>query len=237
MEIAIIIQSRDRSTRYPYKSIMNFYNGKSILKIQIDRFKVLPFQIIVATDDNSPNTVRIAEKNNVEVFIGKTDLVLDRFVDICKMYKLDGVFRVCGDNPFVQLALMYPVATWGLTGEYDYVAFENSMKRHEGLFLEYVSADALNSACFSTIQPYDHEHVTPYIYERPNKYKLKLLPIPPIMDKIQIRLTVDTKSDFNIVQKLYKIIGEKYWGQIYEYLYFRPKILKEMRKNIKENEK
>ena len=79
-------------------------------------------------------------------------------------------------------------------------------------------------------------NVTEWIYES-GWYNIKWLPIPPDLYKFKIRLTVDTKEDFEIAQEVYKHVGEKHWHYIVDYLWYRPYLTKRMRENIKRNEK
>lgn len=218
-KIGIVIQCRDNSTRYKQKSVRPFFEGKSILQIIIERFQIYNYPIIVATTENSPKTIEIADMVGALVYIMKDeDAVLARMYCAAKTYKLDGILRICADNPFVDLGLMYPILTWAETMDYDYIAFDNCMQRHEGFFLEYISTEALCVALNSTSSKYENEHVTPYIIERPEFFKQRILPIPPIMNKVFVRLTVDTEDDFKTAQEVYKHVGGKHWSNIYKYL-------------------
>lgn len=216
--IGIVIQCRDGSTRYKEKSIRPFFDGKSILEIIVDRFRIYDYPIIVATSKNSLKTIALCHMMDVLYYIGSEDDVLTRIYETLDIYNLDGILRVCADNPFVDLGLMYPVITWAETMDYDYVAFDNCMRRHEGFFLEYISAYALGVSVTDSDMHTDHEHVTPYIIRHPELFKQKILPIPPIMNEVFVRLTVDTEDDFKTAQEIYKHVGGKHWSQVYIYL-------------------
>ena len=58
-----------------------------------------------------------------------------------------------------------------------------------------------------------------------------------MMNEISIRLTVDTMDDFKLAQKIYRAVGEKHWGYIYKHVMNKPQILKEMKKNMRDNQK
>lgn len=235
--IGIIIQCRDFASRYPNKCVKNFFHGKTILDIIIDKFKHLGFKIIVNTTEDSYETIRITKEKKVNLFLRTYafDDVLFWFTECAKLYELDGVFRVCADNPLIQLSLMYPIKAHAITEKYDYISFERAMQRHEGFFLEYISTNALEKA--NKKATIDREHVTKYIYEHPSDFNLKILPIPPELNKVDLRLTVDTKADFKIARLVYSFVGENHWLYVANWCYNQPEILKKMKENIKRNPK
>lgn len=219
------------------KSIIPFFEEKSILEIIIERFQIYDYPIIVATTKNSRKTMALAGLMGIPCYAGSEEDVLGRIYEVVDIYNLDGILRVCADNPFVDLGLMYPIITWAETMNYDYIAFDNCMNRHEGFFLEYVSAYALNFAVIEADMSTDHEHVTPYIIRHPELFKQKILPIPPIMNEVFIRLTVDTEDDFIIAQEVYKHIGGKHWHRVVEFLQEHPEIEKQMLEGMRLNPK
>lgn len=239
MKIAICIQCRDNSERLYHKSVRRFYRRNSILETIIHRFKNVKLRnIFVLTTRNSPITIRQAKKAGAKVFIvDNEDNVLYRFFRFILVHKFDGVLRVCADNPFVSLALMYPVRKWAKSGGYDYVSFVDAMERHEGLFVEYISGRAIIDMHTKDLTDFDKEHVTTFIRKNPDLYIIKELPIPEIMDAIPIRLTVDTKDDLKVAKKMYSVVGEDYWANIYEYVRHNNKLYRQILKNKRDNPK
>lgn len=230
--IGIIIQCRDSSERYKEKSVRPFYKGKSILQIIIDKLTHLPYPIILATTPSSPIATTIGRMSGLNIVVCPEGDVLAQFYKIVKDYKLDGIVRICADNPFVQLPLMAAVLMWK---GYDYVAFKDAMRRHEGFFVEYISGYAIKEAGRLCTSPYERRHVTPFIYNHQMDYSIKWLPIPEELDRFSIRLTVDTKEDFELAQRVYEQIEEKHWYYIVDYLYYRPHLIRKMEENIRRN--
>jgi len=233
----IIIQCRDNSTRFEHKSVRPFYKGKSILEIIYERMSILfQFPIVVATTENSPRTIGICKMLNANWFVGNETNVAMRLYMTAFENGFDGFFRVCADNPFVSLPLMYPLQAW-VEGDYDYIAFRNCMRRHEGFWVEYIKTEALGRAIDMIRGWTDLEHVTPYIIRNPDIFKQMILPIPPQLEQFTVRLTVDTASDFYIAKKVYEDMKDKYWGYILEYVEENPKLKEKMKKNRMENRK
>lgn len=236
MTIAIAIQCRDKSTRMEDKSVRPFYKGKSILEIIINRLKTVGMRkIFVLTTYDSPKTVAIAKKLNVKIYKGDKDNVLMRFHKFMLLWDVEGVIRICADNPFIALGLMYPIKVWGNSGKFDYVSYKGAMQRHEGLFCEYISAYAIHDMIGKDLTDYDRKHVTPYIYNN-TYYRTMNLEIPPLINnETRVRLTVDTIEDFKVAQDVYRGLGEKYWGNIYKWLENKKGIKQKMFDNIMRN--
>jgi spore coat polysaccharide biosynthesis protein SpsF (cytidylyltransferase family) len=80
----------------------------------------------------------------------------------------------------------------------------NCMKRTfpVGLDVEVFSFDALETAYKEAKEEAEKEHVAPYIYGHPEKFNLAFLENGT--DCSSFRLTVDTKEDFELIQKIYE---------------------------------
>jgi len=237
--IGVIIQCRDESSRMKHKAVRKFAFGKSILEIIHDLLYTLGIPIVVATTEKSKRTINICKRRgyNCYMFPFSENEVADRLLACAKIFDFDGFFRVCADNPFIQPSLIYPIKVWAYSDRYDYVSWENAMERHEGFWIEYISTDALQKAIMCDESPETREHVTQFIRRNPWLIESKTIPIPDELNKINIRLTVDTMEDFKIAQKIYKKLGHAYWMNIIEYLSEHPKLLSKMKKNIERNPK
>lgn len=167
--------------------------------------------IIIATGNPAENSrlESVALKNKVYFFSGSEDDVLERFIDCAGYYGLTKVLRVCADNPFLDIDLTRELIETYLPQDYDYVSYSINQKpailSHYGFFAELVRADALLNAHGATKQKTDREHVTPYLYNNPNKFSVKLVEAPiEIKTEKNIRLTVDTQADFMIAGVILK---------------------------------
>jgi spore coat polysaccharide biosynthesis protein SpsF (cytidylyltransferase family) len=168
--IPLIVQARVRSTRYPGKIVQPFARGQALLEFQLRRLKAAfpDSPIVVATSD--------------------TDA--------------DDVVRVCGDNPFLQMGLlgqlMEEAASGG--GAYDYISFSvggvPAIRTHFGFFCEIVAVDALKRVAATVPGAVFREHVTNYIYERGESFRLRWLEFDQLAPYLgTLRLTVDSRED------------------------------------------
>jgi spore coat polysaccharide biosynthesis protein SpsF (cytidylyltransferase family) len=249
MNLGIIIQARLESTRLSNKIILNFCDNKSILDIIIEKIK-LRFSsnsIILSTGDMEKNykLAEISDKHSIKFFPGSENNVLDRFIETAKCHNLTHIIRICSDNPFIDMGMISDMLAIDNLESYDYVSFKNDngipmIKSHIGLFCEIVSLSALNKVMNKEgDNPAYIEHVTNYIYEHPEEFNTILIDAPGIISaRYDIRLTVDTHDDFNLLSDLYRKTNDM---GIYDLVNFldenKEQYIDRMLINIKNNNK
>lgn len=212
---ALVIQARTGSTRLPNKMTLPFYENKSLLEIVIDNLlEVFPKEkIILATTTNNTDTVLVemAVKKNISVFRGSENNVLERFTETAEYYNLTHIIRVCADNPFLLQEQLKQLSEIGCESSCDYVAyfFNNSLpsiKSHSGFFAEWVSVNALKKIMTLTSDKLYLEHVTNFIYSNPQKFTIQKIEMPEEDFCEKVRLTIDTKEDFEMSKNFYRIL-------------------------------
>ena len=216
MNFGIIIQARLGSTRLPRKILKEFYGGKTLLETVISNLqKVSRAKIIVATSVNSNNDELEAflKERNITVFRGSEDDVLSRFIGAAEANNIDGVVRICSDNPFLDWHGVAALIEKAKTSDADYIGYRinntPSIKTHFGFWGEYVTLDALKRVAATTDEKPAHEHVTIHIYTHPDEYKCEWIECPDYLQgRNDIRLTVDNIEDFENAQDVFKTLYE-----------------------------
>lgn len=208
--IGIIIQARSGSTRLPGKMMLPFYESASILTVIIQRIqKNLDLPLVLATTTNAidDELVRMVEAQGVEVFRGDEDDVLSRFTAVNTDKDWSACVRVCADNPYLNMELLQNLIA-AYQGE-DYLSYQTmeakpTILSHYGVFAELVSAKALLKAAQMTKEKLYREHVTNFIYNNPSDFSCRFLELPSSVSWEEgIRLTIDTKQDFENVKELF----------------------------------
>lgn len=250
MQLGIIIQSRNGSTRLPNKATLPFWKDKNILEIIIGKLKsIFPNDsIIVATTNNNEDDAicGIAEKEKVRCFRGDELNVLKRFVDTAEYFKINQIIRICGDNPFISAGSIADLFAKG-NKNYDYCCYSlhdniPSITSHIGIYPELVQLDTLKKVQLLTTDKKSLEHVTYFIYNNPKIFKCLFLPADQFLrSRDDIRLTVDTAGDFCLMQEIFakigRIDGDEKILQIVEFIDQNPQFLEIMKNNISENAK
>jgi len=213
MDWNIVIQARVGSTRLPQKMLMPFVEGKSILQIIIENLLyTFPKDKIIVATSTSPADEQIksvVSNYGIKVFKGDENNVLKRFVDCCEMYNVKNIIRLCADNPFL-VPNYIKMLVENVTNTDNYLSFSfpdgtPTIKSHIGLFTEFTTISTLKQVIQFTNEQLYTEHVTNYIYANPSKFNVRFLPLPnELQNRNNIRLTIDTKDDFDLLSDLYQ---------------------------------
>lgn len=216
MNIGIIIQARMGSTRLPRKILREFYKGHTLLETVINNLKkVEGTKIIVATSENPNNNelVEFLQERNIVVFRGSENDVLSRFLGAAEDNGVDGIVRICSDNPFLDWHGVATLVEKAKTSDADYIGYRinntPSIKTHFGFWGEYVTLKALKRVSDTTNDQQAHEHVTIHIYTHPEEYKCEWIECPDYLQgREDIRLTVDNVEDFENAQNVFAALVE-----------------------------
>lgn len=212
MHFAFLIQARLGSSRLPGKIMLPFYEDETILDLLIKKLKRVNANIILATSNSSQNDLleKEARKYGIICFRGEENDVLQRFIDAAGKYNIEHIIRICSDNPFLDLVSIQQLVQFveDNEGKYEYVSYDifgtPSIKTHYGFWAEYVSLAALKKVRSLTNESFYHEHVTNYIYSHPKDFSIAWIKAPDcIREHMSIRLTIDTKDDFENAAKIY----------------------------------
>lgn len=240
MRIVAIVQARMGSTRLPGKTLANIV-GKPMLAHVVERLRgarLLQGIVIATTAKGADDAiVKLAEKLMAYVFRGSEDDVLDRYYQAFRKHPADVVVRVSSDCPLADPHVVDRVVSHYLRGNYDYVS--NVLKRTypDGLDVEVFSFKALEKAWQEAKWTSEREHVTSYIWNNPDKFRLAN--VENEVDLSHFRWTVDGKEDLEFVRQVYKHLYKErqifYMEDILELLREHPN-LKQINQGIATNE-
>lgn len=222
----LIVQARIGSTRLPKKMLLDLF-GKPLLQRVLERVGncTLADKLIVAIPDTAENDVllEIIRLNGFSLFRGNEVDVLDRVyqaaINLCDNLEDETtIIRVCADNPFVDPDEIDRLIGFFLKGNYDY-AF-NHLPALDNMYPNGLGAEALRFSILKYLWekaielPY-REHLTKYIWDNIEKFKVGVLPAPSCIRYPEIKLDVDTQEDFQRAQMLYKRLIEKEGERIF----------------------
>lgn len=205
LRIILIVQARMGSTRLPGKIFKEILE-KPLLAYELERLrKVKKANTIVIATTNKPidnAVVDFCHMEQVPLFRGSEDDVLDRYYQAAKSFDADVVVRVTGDCPLIDPKIIDETIDFYLKTypNYDYVT--NTLERTypRGLDVEVFSFDALKKAAQDATLPAEREHVTPYIYTHPDLFSLGNITLTP--NESHHRWTVDTEEDFLLISHI-----------------------------------
>lgn len=205
MKVVIIVQARMTSTRLPGK-VLKEVMGKPLLEYQIERLRRvrLADEIVIATTTNCTDQpiVDLCEQLKVSCFRGSENDVLARYYEAATLYGADAVVRVTSDCPVIDPAVVTQIIRYYLDHQdsCDYVS--NGLQRTypRGMDTEVFSYKVLAEANAEASDPPEREHVTPFIYRRPERYRVVNMAFRK--NAGYHRWTVDTPEDFDLVRRI-----------------------------------
>ena len=215
------------STRLPGKVMMDLAGEPMLMRVmnRARRADTVD-ELVVATTTRSADDqiARFCEQRGYLVFRGSEDDVLDRYYQAALFRKAETVVRITSDCPLIE-----PLVIDRVVGEFmshtpdvDYVS--NTLQRSfpRGLDVEVMAFRALEKAWQEDRNAAWREHVTPYIYRNPERFRI--LNVASDNDYSQMRWTVDTPEDLAFVRRIYGHFGNDSfnWNEVLRALETHP---------------
>jgi len=201
----VFLQARLDSSRLPGKALLPI-KGKALILHAMESLKKIPAAVhVLLTEEGSAAAFRpLAQEAGFELFTGSKDDVLGRFCAALGVYPVDTVVRATGDNPLVSWEMACRLLEEHARLGADYSGYFGLPL---GCGVEAVRAECLLVARKESSSPYDHEHVTPYLYNNPRVFSLHR-PLAPMSFRSGFSVSVDTQTDFDRVAGLFADLPE-----------------------------
>lgn len=217
MRAIAFIQARMGSTRLPGK-VLELLAGEPALGRVVERVTRTPglAGVAVLTSDQ-PGDAPIrdfATERGVALIAGSEEDVLDRFHQGVLELGADLVVRVTADCPLIDPEVLGDLLRLQADTGADHAAVASGALAAEagrcrypdGLDGEVVLASAIEAAWTEARDSYEREHVTPFIWRRPERFRLALLEAP--FDLGEERWTVDHADDLLFVRAVYERLAD-----------------------------
>ncbi len=219
----VIIQARMSSTRLPGK-VLKPLGSKTVLEQVIDRVSKAPVQVVVATSDQPEDDaiVRECERLDVASFRGSLQDVLSRYYHAAVAFHAETVVRVTSDCPLFDGDLLAAMLERFAAAHVDYMSNFVERTYPRGLDAEIMRFSALQEAYLQATDAGEREHVTPYIYRHPERFRLGAY-AQEERDDSGHRWTLDTPEDYAMLQAVVQALGNDCTtGQVLAYLAANP---------------
>ena len=204
MKTVCIVQARLASTRLPAKVLLPL-NGHTVLEEVLRRCKRIPgVHKVVAAIPDAPDCdvlLPFIERQHVAVTRGSEIDVLSRYALAAQEHDADIIMRITSDCPVLNPNMCGAVLSLRERDNSDYASnIWPARSFAQGLDCEVFTRDCLDDANVKAVDPYDREHVTPYIqrhaYDRCSLLKA-------MDDTSHVRLTLDTLADYLTILKAF----------------------------------
>lgn len=210
MKTVAIIQAHMGSSRLPGK-VLKDLAGRSVLERVVRRTQRCREidQVLVATSTLPVDEALVAAcgKLDVPVFRGSESDVLDRFTQAARAYQADTCVRITSDCPLIDPGVSDDIVRRfkAAVPPVDYASNKIPQSFPRGLDTEVFTREALERAWRDARQPYERAHVTIYLYEHPQQFRL--LSVVSDVDRADWRWTLDTPEDYEFLRQVYQRFG------------------------------
>ncbi|HEX3145724.1 MAG TPA: glycosyltransferase family protein [Pyrinomonadaceae bacterium] len=210
MNIVAIIQARMASTRLPGKVLAKLGDRPLLAQVvnRASRARLLNTILVATSTSQSDDAIKdFCEAGAVRLFRGSEQDVLDRYYQAAKFVQADVVVRLTADCPLLDPAVIDKVVEVFTRGDFDYVANVLVCTYPDGLDTEVFSFPVLERAWREAQLSSEREHVTPYMRNHPDLFRLKN--VTHSEDLSSLRWTVDEPRDLEFARAIYARFGEQ----------------------------
>jgi len=210
---AVILQARIDSSRLPGKAMLPL-DGKPVVLRVMEALSHVParLHILACAEDSYSEFEPLAREAETarnapfEIFAGPKDDVLERFAAVIRKCGITRVIRATADNPFVFADAASSLNDEATALNADYAGY---LELPFGAGVESALASALLRAAAESANPYDREHVCPYLYNNPQIFNLHRPSAQEKWRRPDIRLSIDTRQDYERALVLYSALAEE----------------------------
>ncbi len=137
----------------------------------------------------------------VPCFSGSTEDVLGRFLGAAHRVGARTVIRVTGDCPLIDAHVVAETLSAYRAELPDYASNRlHGYTYPDGYDVEVMSTEVLEEAARSTPDAFDREHVTPFVYRHPERFRLLGVEAEGRLRRPDLHLSVDHKEDLALVR-------------------------------------
>lgn len=205
-KVIACIVARTVSTRLPLKVLRDLEPNVSLLDYLINRVKSVNSidSIYICTSKNPVDDILedVAKRNNINIYRGSEEQVIERLIGAAKIEKADYVVRITGDNPLTSTEFIDDQIKVMQEDGLGYTRLSNVPL---GATAEVIRYSTLEQ-CNEIMDPDVSEYMMLYLFE-PDTFNCGIL-IPFENDYSMYSLTVDTQEDFIRVKKVIQSIGD-----------------------------
>jgi spore coat polysaccharide biosynthesis protein SpsF len=217
------------SQRLPGKVLLDLTDGKKIIEFLTDQLESSNLQqkiVAIPNDEMDDVLFNFLNNSKISCYRGSTFDVLDRYYTCAKQFSFKHIMRITGDNPLIDPEIVNEAIKQYFNSNCDYLT--NSIDRTfpNGTEVEIFSFNALEIAWKFAQKKSEREHVTPYFYNNPKKFKIHYF--KQQKDQSKFRYSIDRNEDYLVVLEILSRIKTRpiKTSDIIELLTNDPKIMK-----------
>jgi len=215
LNIVIVVQARTGSSRLPEKILLPLA-GEPLLVRMMERVmasKVAAnFVVATSTEDEDNEVEDLCKDYGYNFFRGDIENLLDRHYKAGLEFKADVVVKIPSDCPLIDPKIIDKVITYYINNKdkFDFVSNLHPATYPDGNDVEVIPMNILKIACENALLNLELEHTTPYIWERPDEFRIGNVEWETGLDySMSHRFTIDYREDYEFIKAVYDELYEK----------------------------
>lgn len=214
MRTVAIVQARMSSSRLPGKVLADIY-GRPAVWHTATRARAAEGidEVVVATstDASDDPVAATCREAGIPVYRGSLADVLGRFHGAAVAHRAELVVRLTADCPMLDPEITAQVCRFFDPDLHDYVSNTAVRTFPNGLDTEVFSFESLERAFREASTPLEREHVTPYMWLDPDRFRWGS--VEQQEDHSSCRWTLDFPEDLEFVRAVFEGLGRLNFGQ------------------------
>ena len=204
-----VLQARMKSSRLPGKVLMTAV-GRPLLSLNVERLlrARTVASVVVATSDAPEDDAieSMCHAEGIDVCRGSEDDVLDRIYRCVRDRGWPAFAKFTADNPLIDPAVIDQAIDAFLEApdRYDYVSNNHPPTWQDGQEIEVIRTSVLEEAWRTADQPFQREHVTPFIWDQPARYRLANVSREDDGWYHRYRWTLDYPADYDFIRTVFE---------------------------------
>ena len=213
MKLLVVMQARMGSSRLPGK-VMLPVTGEPLLAAMLRRVRAAqtPFDVCIATTMSSDDDpiVELCAEHDVICYRGHPTDLIARHLLAAQGSGAEAVVKIPSDCPLIDPGVIDRVLQYYLENStrVDYVSNLHPPTYPDGNDVEVMSFGALHAAFREAQEPFEREHTTPYIWERPDRFRIGNVTWETGLNyAMSHRFTLDYVEDYRFIKLVFEQLG------------------------------
>jgi spore coat polysaccharide biosynthesis protein SpsF len=192
------------------------FGGKTLLEWVVRRISDadrLDGVVVLAGGDPFSRKLVAHVPADVRVFFSSEPDPLGRFAAAVRHFECSAVVRLSVSQPFVDPILIDRLLTLVASGNTcDYASFALAdgrpvMQSQLGMFAEWCRGEAVLLANRLARRDHERADATRFLHSHPEIFAIRLFPVPPQLDRDDVRLAIQDEEDWEHVQLILDALG------------------------------
>jgi spore coat polysaccharide biosynthesis protein SpsF len=210
VKILGVVQSRCGSSRLPRKVMLPLAGKEALVRImeRVHGSALLSHTVVATTTEAEDDAIEdLCRREGFSCFRGHPTDLLDRHYRAGIAFGADAVVKIPSDCPLIDPAIIDRVVAFYMRHyrAFDFVSNLHPPSYPDGNDVEIIPMEILEEAWEGAEKAHEREHTTPFIWDRPERFRLGNVAWETGLDySTSHRWVLDYPEDYEFIARVYK---------------------------------